>query len=304
MSYTSIGTSSQHYSKQDVTSARRFFRSVERVVIQYLDLGVNLCKVVRPYYAAGDIPPDGNRLSDFIGSHAPFVIAADNLVGTIPGLYIQGYSFPAQYLVERSRSFISDLRDCSDTTFTELFVDIDENLNDLTHCIKWARKNRFEIQPIDFRRQLNDYFEKVLKTLAAIHKRFRVMESDMERPHRGGIYVQGYVAVPVHQLNQIQKTEQMTLRVANEALWYASEEERGTLRNEKQLGGDVRLEMEQVAVERIKDSPQNSLPQRKAAREVAAEYDGRPGAYPNNPTGHEALRKRIQRECNLLGLTG
>ena len=300
MSYASIGTSNYLYTKQDVTSARRFFRSVERVVIQHLNSGANLCKVVLPYYAAGDSPPDGKRLSAIIADHAPVVIAADNLVGTIPGLFIQGYSFPAQYVVERSRSFIGYLRDCSDPSCTELFVDINDELQHLSDCVQWARQNRYEIQPIDFRRQLNEYFEKVLKDLAAISKRFRVMESDMERPHKGLVHVSGYIAMPTKQLDRFERKLGLTYRVASEIEYFVSpDNERGTLRTEKQLGGDVRLEMQDVAVGLVKDT---TLSHRQAAREVLADYDGRPGAFPNNKSGEDALRKRIDRECEDMGL--
>lgn len=305
MSYTSIGTNSYPYYRQDVTSARRTFRSVERLVVQLLDAGGDHCKVVMPFYSTGRPLPDGTfkPLSEITDEHGYLASATDNLIGTIHGLYIQGYSFPARYLVERGNSFITDLRDCSTTASTELFVDLRGELKNLSDLVQSARNHRYEIQPMEFRIKLYQYFNNLLADLAKISKSFKVYEEDMNRPRSASIYVHGFVAVATEQLNRLESTSERTLRVANEVDWFVSKNhERGSLRTEKQLGGDVRIEMEEVAVERIKSQPQDTLSHREAARQIAAEYDGRPGAYPNNESGQNALRKRIDRELGRQGI--
>lgn len=312
MSYASIGTSNSDRSP-DINSAKRTFRCVEKQVLHQLDVNVGICKDVKPYYIEGRSPSDGNfrRLSDCIGERSDIVIAADRFIGTILGQFIQGIAFPGRFLYERSLNFLQELCDCTDPSVIELFVNLKDELEALSKWVRFSRRYRQTVSSFDFRRKLFEHFDNVVSILQKISKQFRIRETSMDMAARRAVYVTGYITVPVQQFDQLNKTAVQTVqtlgvvnRKLDEAIYYVSQEERGKLRSEKTLAGDVRSDMENDAFEAIKAAKHGELSHRQAARDTIADYDGVTGAYTNSKPDIEALRKRIDRRCDAEGLKG
>ena len=305
------GSNSEQSSK-DYKSAERSHREVEREVRENLKYVRGVCKDAKPFYNSGHSPSNGpfEFISYQISPNSALIQSADNFVSTLPSLFHKGYSFPSESLYSESLELCRDLRRCADPCDKQQFLDCISELKAMNDLIKSGRANIKSLNPIEFRRALFKHFDKILYLFSGLSIYFSEKENDFT-PVETLCEKSGQVVytLPVSDVSILTKAITQTQKQLNtieskvdEVDYYVSDgHERGILRSDKKLATDVRATMTNIAVEKIKNSPHQSLSHRQAVRETTTQFAGRPGAYSDRE--EDSFRKRVDRECSELGLT-